>query len=480
MKVQSIARNTSYFTLALILQKVISLAYFTILARNLVPEDLGKYYLAISITSIFAIIIDLGMTNVLVREVAKKNYKPEKLLSNVLAMKIPLAFMAIGSVVALAHFMGYPELTKTLIYISSISMLLDSFTLSFYSVIRGFHNLKFESIGSVIFQLIVLCVGATFLYNGRDLKSLMFVMALASGFNFLYSLSLTKLKWKLKLFSGIDTALIKTVIGITLPFAAFAILQRLYMYFDSVLLSSLAGDRAVGIYQISFKIIFALQFLPMAFVASLYPAFASYWKDNREQLAVTFERAMNYLIIISFPISVGVITLADKIIMIFKPEYADAVLPLQIIIAALPFIFLNFPVGSLLNACDRQIKNTHNMAIIVTISILLNLFLIPRFDALGASITVLATNILMLGLGIYFIRGLANYRPHKILLVLAKVLLSSIIMGLLVIYLKTLIHFIIIIPIVACFYFVMLLALGAFKKDDITSILGSFINKNQN
>lgn len=500
-KIANIAKNTSYFTLALILQKVISFAYFTMLARNLLPEDLGKYYLAISLTSIFSIIIDLGFSNVIVREVAKKQYQPEKLLSNVLLMKIPLSALAFLAVYLLANLMGYPEITENLIYISSISMILDSFTLSFYSVIRGFHNLKYESIGSVSFQLIVLLLGFVFLRQDRDLNYLMFVMALASAFNFIYAFYLIKFKFKIKISSGFDKALIKNIIIITAPFTAYAVLQRLYMYLDSVLISILSSDSEVGIYQISFKIIYALQFLPMAFVASLYPAFASYWKDTKNsplerggreadgvcrtsaaedstkttsQLAITFERAMNYLIIISLPISIGIISLADKIMLIFKPEYASAILPLQVTMAALPFMFLNFPVGSLLNACDRQIKNTYLMAIVMATSFTLNIFLIPRFSALGASITVLATNIISLIIGMLFIRGIINYRPRKIYSVLAKALFSAIIMSLLVLWLKSYLHIIFVVPISACLYFILLLLTKAFNNEDVKSIFKSF------
>jgi O-antigen/teichoic acid export membrane protein len=544
-KVSNIAKNTSYFTLALILQKVISFAYFTLLARNLLPEDLGKYYLAISITSIFSIIIDLGFSNVIVREVAKKEYEPEKLLSNILILKIPLSALAFLVVYLLANIMGYPEITRTLIYISSISMILDSFTLSFYAVIRGFHNLKYESIGSVSFQLIVLLLGFIFLRQGRSLNYLMIVMALASAFNFLYAFWLNIFKFKIKINTGFDKTLIRNIIFITAPFTAYAVLQRLYMYLDSVLISVLSGDSEVGIYQISFKIIYALQFLPMAFVASLYPAFASYWKETKNssldqrvnntevagdasvtknlpldvckchargvsetslaknsplergvreadgvcgtsaiensqgpsQLAITFERAMNYLIIISLPISIGIIALADKIMLIFKPEYADGIVPLKIIMLALPFIFLNFPIGSLLNACDRQIKNTYSMLIVVIFSVALNLVLIPRFFALGASITVLVSNALALIIGIFFIHGLINYRPKKIYSVLAKALFSAIIMSLLVIWLKNYLHIILVIPISACLYFVLLLITNAFNKEDIKSITQSFLRR---
>ena len=58
VKISNIAKNTSYFTLALILQKVISFSYFTIIARALGPEDLGKYYFAIAFASVAIILTD--------------------------------------------------------------------------------------------------------------------------------------------------------------------------------------------------------------------------------------------------------------------------------------------------------------------------------------------------------------------------------------------------------------------------------------
>ncbi|MCK5358508.1 MAG: oligosaccharide flippase family protein, partial [Elusimicrobiales bacterium] len=94
-RINNIAKNTSYFTFALILQKVLSFTYFTILARNLVPEQLGKYYLAISFTTIFAIFIDLGMANVLTREIAKAKNMASAYLGAIIAIKLPLAIFSL-------------------------------------------------------------------------------------------------------------------------------------------------------------------------------------------------------------------------------------------------------------------------------------------------------------------------------------------------------------------------------------------------
>jgi O-antigen/teichoic acid export membrane protein len=472
-KIHNIAKNTSYLTVALILQKVISFAYFTMLARYLGPADLGKYYFAISFTTIFAILIDLGFANVLTREVAKDQTRAERLLGNILGLKIPLAIFAIFAVFISINSFHYDPLVKILVYISCISMVLDSFTFTFFSVARGKHNLKYESISSIVFQLIVLVVGYSALLLNGGLIPAMAALALASLYNFIYSWLIVagKLKVIIKIFY--DKPVIRDIIKISWPFAVYAIFQRLYMYLDSVLLAFFAGNEQVGLYQVAFKIIFALQFLPMAFTASLYPAMSAYWKDNREQLVISFERAINYLIIISWPIIIGIVLLADKIVLLFKVGYNGAILPLQISIISLFFIFINFPIGSLLNACDRQRRNTFNMGIATIVSVILNLILIPRFQAVGASVTVLITNLVMFLLGIFLVRKIISYRPAKNLIVFFKSLAAAILMGTTILFGKVYLNIFILIPIGGILYFYFLYLFGGFKKNDISSVFKS-------
>lgn len=479
-KITNIAQNTSYFTLALILQKIISFTYFAIIARALGPEDLGKYYFVISFTTIFAIFIDLGLANILTREVAKDQTRANDLLGGVLIIKGALSLFSLGAVIVSVNLLGYPELIKQLVYISAISMILDSFTASFFAISRGFHNLFYESVGSVIFQVIVLISGILVLKTGGGLRWLIGVLALASIFYFIFSLVLILKKWKIKIWPRFNAELVKFVLKITIPFSLFAIFQRIYTYLDSVLLSVLAGDRYVGLYQVSFKIIFALQFLPMAFTASLYPAMSAYWVKNREQLGVTFERAMNYLIIISLPISAGVITLADKIILIFKSGYGESVLPLKIGILAVPFIFLIFPIGSLLNACDRQKTNTKIMAAGLAASVFMNILLIPRFQAVGASITVLATNALMFVLGISVVSSITSYKAGKIVKMFFKSLFSVAAMVAFALYLKSFLNIFIVVAIAGLVYFLVLFLMKGFKKEDILSIYQSFTKRKEN
>jgi len=472
--ISSLARNTSYFTLALVIQKIISLAYFTIYARVLGPADLGQYYFAISVTSIFSIFIDFGLGNVITREVAKHPSKASSLFSNALSIKLIFSALTILALVIWTYAWQYEGMTRDLIFIAAAVMIFDNFTSISYSVLRGFHNLKFESIASVGFQSIVLVFSLIVISLGLDIRWLMMSLVTASIFNLLYSAYVVRKHIKLKFSFTWDRLLVKQILVITLPFAIYAIFQRFYAFFDSILLFKFAGPEAVGLYQIPFKIIVAIQFLPMAFTASLYPALSAYWHNNREQLGITFERAINYSLIIGIPIMIGTMVLADKIVLLFKEGFTSAAWPLQISMMAVPFMFLSFPIGALLNACDRQKRNTINIIIIAIGSALLNLFLIPRFGVIGACITTVVTSMALIILGWMVVPEIITLRTKKIVLMVTRIFAAGLIMGLFAYSLKDIFHPILTIISASVVYAFFLYVFKGFAKEDIVSIMKSF------
>ena len=473
-KVNNLAKNTSYFTLALILQKAISLVYFTIYARELGPADLGKYYLAISFTTIFSIFTDFGLTNVLTREVVRKKEEAGKMLGAILTLKLCLTGATLIILVIAAQLMGYTPLVRQLIYVSALSMILDTFTTAFFACARAFHNLKYESISAIVSQAITLFVSLYILSQGYGLVPLMIAQVASSAFAFGFSFFVLKKRWHLPIRPIWDKTMIWSFVVLGLPFGIYALAQRFYTYFDSVLLFKLAGDEAAGLYQVPFKLINALQFLPMAFVASLYPALSHYWKENRDQLLITFERALNYSTVISLPIVVGAVCLSDIIVVLFKADFASASLPLQITMLSLFFSFINYPIGSLLNACDKQKANTRNMIIATITSIILNFVFIPLWGVNGAATTVVLSTVILFGLGLKDSRKIASWRYHKVLPVFGKALCASLIMAGIILIFKHRLNFFLLVPFGAAIYFLSLLGLGGMKKEDMLSIVKSF------
>jgi O-antigen/teichoic acid export membrane protein len=476
MSERNLAKNTAFYSAALAGQKVLSFIYFIFLARAIGVDNQGRFSFALSFAAIFAMFLDLGLTQILIRETAKNKEKSENQLANVIGFKLLASIVIYALIVVLVNLMGYPELTRQLVYISGFVMLLDSLSLSVYGVIRGHHNLFFESLGTIVNQMVILIFGLLGLWLGWSLQMLMGVYLLGSLVNFIWSAYNLNVRFGLKILARFNWLVIYDLLKISIPFAIAGIFNRIFSSIDIVLLSKLAGDWSVGIYSVAFKAVFALQFLALAFSASLYPAFSNYFAHSKENLAKLFTKSMYWLILTSLPLAAGTIAIADKAVgVVFGEAYLPSVAPLQILMTSMIFVFLCFPIGALLNACDRQSRNTFNMGIVAAFSFISNLILIPIWGYNGSAVANLLSYLLLFILGIIAVEQVTNY--DKILLIksFGKALLACVVMFLAVFLLKDFFHFIIVIPIGALIYLFFAYIFGLFSIKSIKDFAGEFI-----
>jgi len=477
---KNIAKNTTWFTGSLVIQKIISFIYFWYISNNLFPGDLGKYVFALSFTTMFSIFIDLGLSPVLIREGAKDLSKSNDYLKNVLGLKIPLTILTVIVAIFVINITGKPELVKLLVYLACIIMVLDSFTLSFYSIFRSAQNLKFESIGCVIFQIINFILGVSALKLTGRIEFIMMALVSASLFNFLFALVLLKFKLKFSLVPKLQSDIIKHFLKIVPAFALAGIFIKIYNTSDSVLLGYLADDQAVGYFAVPAKVVYALQMIiPGSFAAVIYPAFSYYYINSKETLKKIYEQSVFYLLLFSIPMSLGIFVLAPKIINIVWPDYTASIATFKIMALAMPFIFVAFATGTLLNACDRQKNNTINRGIITFLAVIINILLIPIYKQYGAGITFLAVNIVLLILDFYWVEKIINYNKKYLIKVLFKILLAAIIMSLTIFYLVNMLNLLIVMVAGALVYFVILYILKTFTLNEIKYLINTIKTKDE-
>lgn len=427
---QNIAKNTTWFTGSLVLQKILSFIYFWYISNQLWPDDIGKYVFALSFTTLFSIFIDLGLSPILIRESAKLTNKSNDYLKNVLAIKIPLAVFTVLAAILVINFSQKSDLIKLLVYLACIVMVLDSFTLSFYSIFRSARNLKYESLGAIFFQVVNFILGITALKLTGRIQFIMLALVGSSLFNFCYSLILLKYKLKFSLLPQWQTETIKHILKILPAFAMAGIFVKIYNTSDSVLLGYLAGTRAVGFYAVPIKITSALQMLIAgSFTAAMFPAFCHAYAHAKEGLTKIYERAVFYLMILGVPLALGLFVLAPQIIKKLWPNYLPAASSFKIMALALPFIFIAYATGSLLNACDRQKNNTTNRVLVTILAVCLNLVLIPFFSQLGAAITYFCSSLILIFLDLRWIRNIIDYDKTYLLKTAGKIIISAVAMA---------------------------------------------------
>lgn len=474
---ENITKNTTYLTVALVVQKILSFFFFLFIARALGHEGTGEYVAAFSLASIFGVFIDLGLGQVLIRELARRQEKSADYLSNVLTIKLFLSVIVfaalLGMVYALQWFgRGHPPLL--LVILAGAVMVIDSFALTATSIFRGWQNLWFESVVIVLNKVFILSLGAILLYFWPSSFIVALAILIGSVISFLFLFYFIKwrlhLSWRLCL----NKAIIIELKRLALPFALANIFAAVYAYSDSVLLSILQGNQAVGLYSVAAKTMNAFQFIPSAFMAAVFPAMSNYYRSAPQKLGQLLEQSLRYLLIISAPLAAGLFILADKFVVSLGADYQSSALAVRILMPSLIFVFLSFPLGSLLNASNHQHWQTALIGFSMAVNVGLNLLLIPRFSYLGASWSWFATNVTALMVGFWLARRVIDYKFWPFCVSLGKVILSVGLMAWVTIMTRPLLPLVPVVLLSGLIYIIMLLALRELTFIDIRYFVNLF------
>ena len=181
----------------------------------------------------------------------------------------------------------------------------------------------------------------------------------------------------------------------------------------------------------------------------------------------------------AFPISFGIIAIASPAVAkFFGEEYLPSVFPLQILLLSMPFNFLAYVNGALINASGRQKVQTTIIACILVLSIGLNLVLLPIIGILGASISALVSSFVMVIVGYLFSRTYVRINMANIFKYFNQTFWPAFIMAVVVYLLSLKINFILTIPIGAMVYGILIFITGAWDKGTVISIYKKILKKN--
>ncbi len=428
-----IARNTTYLTGALIGQKVLSFLYVLILARLVGVSITGDYFSALSFMTLFMIFIDFGLTTAFIRQTARNRAEGQADFNYVITFKVITSILVVAALlgtVTLLEAMGRGHPDIAFVRWAAIVMVVDSFTQTLYGYFRGVQLLQYESIGTLLHRVMVMLVGITGLILGANPIITMIALLAGSFSNFLYAafhLWRHGVHWT----PSINWPILRRLLTIAIPFGIAGVFTSIYASSDNVLLSIFTDQRAVGLYALAAKIILAFQIIPQGLVAATFPAMSSAFVDNRDRLTKIFQYSMQYLMVFAIPLMVVLFLLADQIIILgWGQVWLDAVWPLRFLALGLPFLFLNFPVGHLLNASNQQTRNTINIAITVVVNIILNLVFIERYGYQSVTVVALISSALLFSLGLWYVRRVITIPTRILLVTLGKTLAAGVILAL--------------------------------------------------
>lgn len=439
-------------TAASIGQKLIAFLYFALIARTIGEDSLGSYFIALAMVTTIGVLDDVGLTSVTIREVAKTPERAKELIRNVIGIKLITMPVTIGLAFLLPDWRGFDGETTMLIQIAIAVMLLDTLSVSMYGVLRGMHQLKYESIGIFVGQSLTAIVGSVALVVGSgDLRLLVVALIVGSGWNMLFSISHVVRRLGLDALKP-SWSQAMPMLRMSFMFFLAAVFVKVYSYIDSLMIEEFLGKGAVGIYAVAYKFTYAFQFLPLAFVGALYPTMSSF-ASNPIELNKTLIKAEWYLMMLAAPIVFGIFALAPEIIdTVYGAKYAAAAPVLEVLIFVLLLIFLDFPIGSLLNATGKQAIKTGIMGGAMIINIVGNLLMVPAYGIMGAALAALCTFVFLFGAGWLAVMRVSKASFTELVTTVWGFFAAGLVMAATVIFLKEYIYWILTIPVGACVF----------------------------
>lgn len=175
--------------------------------------------------------------------------------------------------------------------------------------------------------------------------------------------------------------------------AASVAAGSVYYYLDSVIVGILAGDRSLGLYSITMRIVRTAQVVSLALTTALIPRISYYIENGMlEEYRALAQRSIHAAAFLCLPLFAALWALAPQIILLVAgPEFQEAGRTLRL---ALPLL----PLAAFTNFLGLQVmfSNGEDRAIFLAslagafASLAGNFLLVPRFAGNGGALAALA------------------------------------------------------------------------------------------
>jgi len=385
----TVARNSAFVLGIQMLLKILAFLFNVYVVRRLGAVHFGRYAAVMAYVTIFAIFTDWGMSPYAVREMAQDRRKTAELLPNIIAIRGMLSLVIIVIAPLSALWLGKEGDMVWGILIASVGLLLYAFQGPLDSALTARERLDYTSTFGLINQLVFWGLGVLLLMSGIGFIGLVIaslvgvaVAGLLSGWT-LFRLGIGKLTLTVHHWPQLLLA--------ALPFGVSGIAYVFMQRFDTVLMSFILTDAAVGWYNVPWTLLNMVLLIAQSIAIAMYPSLVRSHKESPESLPRVVWKSIKYLLIVCLPIVVGGTVLAHRIIItLYEDTFFNSIPVLQMVLWALPSLFLLELLGRVANTLHLERPAARINVINAAITVLLNLILVPVWGILGAALALVA------------------------------------------------------------------------------------------
>jgi PST family polysaccharide transporter len=360
-------------------------------ARYLGPVQFGSYNFALAFVALFGTLTTLGLEGLVVREVLHNAQDTHEILGTTLALRAGGGLLAVVLSIATLLLIE-PHDKRALLLVSILSVTLvflpfDTIDSFFQSQVQSKITVWAKNSAFLIFAVIRVSLiyakaplwsfAASYAGEiGLGAVGLVIGYRLSGGRIFAWQYSkkravlLLKQSWPV-IFSGMAI--------------------MVYMRLDMVMLKMMKGDYAVGLYSAATRISEVWYFIPMAIVSSVSPAIMNV-KDNAELFYGRLRKLFSLMTMTACIIG-SIVALSSHAIvrLLYSTSYSGAAPVLAVHVWASVFVFLGVAQSPWDLSKNLLTLSLYRTVVGALINVAMNLYLIPRYSAMGAAIATVVS-----------------------------------------------------------------------------------------
>jgi len=456
--------------------KAMAFFYYVLAARHLGVERYGVLSFALAFATMLGVLTDLGLGTIATREIARDGMQARSQVGGALTIRLIASIVVIAVIAGLASVLRYPATTVRVVYICSISVLINAVTSLLCNVFQGFERMELLALNRFS-QTAVLVVGAFLLLHwppAPERYALLYVVAGAASV-VVGGINAAPVLRRLKL--DFDFVHWRELLRTSTPVGLAAVFTVFYYWVGTTLLSKMSGDSAVGNYSAAFRLATALVFVGLAFSGAVFPLFSRLFASDSDRLSRALEMGSRYMVWITLPVAAfGAVFAGPAVLLLYGRGYQGAPEALRVLVwwaacASFNSLFSNYLI-SVRRAKAITVQTGTSLAVCIVLAVVL----IPGLGATGAAVALLASEAVgFCYLVSLLLRSVDGARMRSVAVNAARVALA---LGLAVVLSAAVAKWNVVLGLGVglAAYCVLLVVVGAVGKDDMRA-LGSLLGR---
>lgn len=393
----SVSKNVAVMTGARFITYISSFVLMLFLPRYLGPEEYGRLYLGISITAMFSVFIDFGGRYSISKAVARTPERAGQVMVDAAAFRLLFWVASLAVLILFSFIVDYPRTVKLVLLVLGVGILLENLRGVLWSFFQGIERMEYPSYGGIAYGVFLAAAGVVALLLGANA---VWIAAIMVGAEFIYFVLC--MRFARRFVASFPAIVWKESIALIregVPYFLQSIFGIIYYRLDTVMLSLMTPAAVVGWYGASYKFFDTLMFVPNIYSIAVFPVLARLWQKENDTHARLAHKSLEYILIVGIPITVGTFAFSRQIIQILfgLRGYGPSIVLLQIFALGSLLVYIDWVLGTVLLASDKQKMLSINALAAIFINLGLNYLLIPYFEVhygnggIGSAIATLIT-----------------------------------------------------------------------------------------